>query len=94
MIFSPKTESDFLSISEESPPLSASVTPGALQAGLQLSAREEDEATYSHVKPQVLLLFKEKIQDKLPHEIWIARVVDHLRPAKLHTRGETSQRKQ
>lgn len=48
-------------------------------------ALEEEEATYSHVKPQILLLLEEEIQDKLPHEIRIASVVDHLRPAKLQT---------
>lgn len=45
---------------------------------------EGEEATYSHVKPQVLLLLEEEIQDKLPHEIRIASVFDHLRPAELH----------
>lgn len=45
----------------------------------------EVEATDSHVKPQILLLLEEEIQDKLPHKIRIASVVDHLRPAKLHT---------
>lgn len=49
-----------------------------------VSALEDKEATYSHVKPQILLLLEEKIQDKLPHKIWIASVVNHLRPAKLH----------
>ena len=38
---------------------------------------------YLHIKPQVLFLLKEEIQDKLPDEIWIPRVVDDLCPAKL-----------
>lgn len=55
---------------------------GALETHKAVWSHSEG-AAYSHVKPQVLFLFEEEIQDKLPDEIRIPSVIDDLRPAKL-----------
>lgn len=39
-----------------------------------------------HVKPQILLLLKEIVQNKLPHKVWVECVVNHLCPPKLGER--------
>lgn len=43
----------------------------------------EVKSDYSHVKPQILFLFKEEVQDKFPNKVWISSVIDYLCPAKL-----------
>lgn len=48
-----------------------------------MSPEDRIRGNNSHVKAQVLLLLKEVVQDELPDEIWVQRVVDHLGPPKL-----------
>lgn len=66
--------------------------------GVEESARAAAEGegrrcSHLHIKAQVLLLFKEEIEHKLPHKVGVQRVIDHLRPAELEgrQRGEESQ---
>lgn len=49
--------------------------------------------SHLHIKAEVLLLFKEEIEHKLPHKVGVQRVIDHLCPAELEgrQRGEESQ---
>lgn len=51
--------------------------------------------SHLHIKAQVLLLFKEEVQHKLPDKVGVQRVIDHLRPTELEgrQRGEESQRR-
>lgn len=44
--------------------------------------------SHLHIKAKVLLLFKEEIQDKLPHKVRVQRVIDHFCPTKLKREGE------
>lgn len=37
----------------------------------------------SHIEAQILLFFKEIIKDEFAQEVWVQRVVDHLRPSEL-----------
>lgn len=62
----------------------------------RMSAAAEGEGrrcSHLHIKAQVLLLFKEEIEHKLPHKVGVERVIDHLRPTELEgrQRGEESQ---
>lgn len=36
-----------------------------------------------HIKAKILFLFKEEIKNKLPHEVGVQCVINHLRPSKL-----------
>lgn len=38
---------------------------------------------YLQVKPEVLSLFKEVVQNEFPHKVWVQRVVNHLSSPKL-----------
>lgn len=44
----------------------------------------QTETAYLQVKPQVLSLLKEVVQNEFPHKVWIQGVVDHLGSPKLH----------
>lgn len=48
-----------------------------------MSPEDRIRGNNSHVKAQVLLLLKKVVQDELPDEIRVQRVVDHLGPPKL-----------
>lgn len=37
----------------------------------------------SHIEAQILLFFKEIVEDEFAHEVWIQRVVNHLGPSEL-----------
>lgn len=46
---------------------------------------------YLHIKPQILSLLEEEVQDKFSDKIWIPGVFNHFCPAKLQ-KQETSRR--